>query len=411
MNLTICTFLKPEFDLGIIQKRDTLVIISWYDDKMETPMISNKVIKKVEERAAQNFKVTNVSDHLQDGSGENTIIPPIVSDVLRSHLDGSPRASLSYLPYKSHPQSSITERKVQNSPTSTSLSPLKSSKELAVHVKKLPSSSASQPRRPGRGRPPKDRSREPQSGPKITTPKKGAPALPLSTQNEVGGLDSQPKKRGRPKGWKFGMSYKDVKEGGEGDAKPSEPKKIRTGEPKRRGRPSRPLPPSVRDRYLRSNAEYIPFLCEWQRPAGRPCPAELQNMKTLRKHVYIVHGDEEPLVCRWGKCASESTPIQFSEQTEFQEHMEKAHFRSFVWHLGDGYQNDGISTLKRDADELPRYLFDGDGKQVTPSVTEQQFEDDQQYKERKRKLKRLLILQDENAPSEEDFTKQTLGIA
>ncbi|XDG03413.1 hypothetical protein ABKA04_003028 [Annulohypoxylon sp. FPYF3050] len=134
-------------------------------------------------------------------------------------------------------------------------------------------------------------------------------------------------------------------------------------------------------------------------------------MKTLRKHVDIVHGDEEPLVCRWGRCGARKNPIRFEDQKKFNEHMERAHFRSFVWHMGEGYQNDGISTLKRNSDGVPKYLFDKDGKQVTPSVTEQQFEDDQQYKERKRKLKRLLLLQEENAPFEEEYTKQTLGIA
>ncbi|KAI0885332.1 uncharacterized protein GGS22DRAFT_163445 [Annulohypoxylon maeteangense] len=345
---------------------------------------------------------TSVSNSLKEAGGN----APIISDISQPRLNGDPSTSLSHLSYQPQ-QNLIAESKAQTSPTTIPFSPPQYTK-LAVHIRSTSSPSPSQPRR---GRPPKDKSRQARSGPGSTIPGAAISSPLPSVGNEIGGASPQPKKRGRPRGWKPGMAYVDVKESGEESAKVTESKKPQSREAKRRGRPPRTLMPSARDRYLRTNAQYLSFRCEWRWSPGRTCPAELQNMKTLRKHVDLVHGDEEPLVCRWGRCGARKNPIQFSEQEKFDEHMEKAHFRSFVWYMGDGYQNDGISILKRNSDGLPRYLFDADGEQVTPSVTGQKFEDDQQYKERKRKLKQLLILQDENAPFDEEYTKQTLGIA
>ncbi|KAI2471746.1 hypothetical protein F4781DRAFT_75954 [Annulohypoxylon bovei var. microspora] len=372
--------------------------------KPGTAVVDNNVMEEIE-AGAQKANATNVPSDLKEVR-ENAIILPITSDIFQPRLNSGPRTSVSHLSYQPQ-QNTITEPKAQSLPATTSLSPSQHTK-LAVHIRPASSSSPSQPRR---GRPPKDKGREVQPGSKPTAPGKIGPGSLPSTENEARGTSPQPKKRGRPKGWKPGMAYVDVKEGNGESAKPTEPTKNQSREVKRRGRPPRALLPPGRERYLRSNAKYVSFSCEWRWSPGRKCPAELQNMKTLRKHVHVVHGDEEPLVCRWGRCGVRKNPIQFSRQAKFKEHIEKVHLRSFVWHMGEGYQNDGISTLKRDADGLPKYLFDKDGKQVTPSVTEQQFEDDQQYKERKRKLKQLLIQQDENAPFEEEYTKQTLGIA
>ncbi|KAI0833006.1 hypothetical protein F5Y06DRAFT_280960 [Hypoxylon sp. FL0890] len=365
-------------------------------------MVDNHTMETVEARATHERKSKSESDDSGDELAQDAIIPPI-PDVHQPRLNTSPRASLSS---QSNQQHSIGERKVQGPPT-VSLSPLQPKQKLAVHIRSSPVSSPSRPRR---GRPPKDRSREVQSAPE-TTP--AASSVLSFSQNEASGSSSQPKKRGRPKGWKPGMSYTDTTENSSANAKTREPKKDQAGEQKRRGRPPRAPLPSARDQYLQTNAKFLPFLCEWKCSSGKTCPAELQNMKTLRKHVFLVHGEDEepPLICRWGKCAGRNTPIEFAGQTEFEEHMEKDHFRSVVWYMGDGPKNDGIWTLKRSADELPSYLFDEDGNQVTPSVQEQQFEDDQQYKERRRKLKRLLFLNNENAPTDEEYTRQTLGLA
>lgn len=148
------------------------------------------------------------------------------------------------------------------------------------------------------------------------------------------------------------------------------------------------------------------FGCEWHAkdPSGGPirCPAELQNMETLRRHVFLVHGDAHTLVCRWGKC-SHAQPVVFADEEAFRKHVEEAHFRSYVWHMGDGIQNKGISTLRQDADKLPLYLFDSDGNLVTPSVKNQQFEDTKGMLERKKKLREIQRLAQENAPDESEF--------
>lgn len=352
---------------------------------------------------------TTAPDGSEDELIQNATVPNIMSDIHQPHLNSSPREPLSHQSHQSHHQISIREQKVQGPPTLVSPSPFQSRQKLAVHIRSSPIPSPSHRRR---GRPPKDRSLEVQSGPE-TTP--AASSVPSSTQNELEGSSPQQKKRGRPKGWRPGMSYTDAIEGSKANTKPREPrepKKDQTGEQKRRGRPPRALPPSARDQYLQTDAKYLPFLCEWKGSSGKTCPAELQNMKTLRRHVFIIHGEDEepPLVCLWGKCAGKNTPIKFPGQTEFEEHMEREHFRSFVWYMGDGYNNEGISTLKRDADGLPKYLFDESGNQVTPSIRDQVFEDDQQHKERRRKVKRLLLLSNENAPTDEEYTRQTLGL-
>ncbi|KAI1418280.1 hypothetical protein F5Y13DRAFT_151017 [Hypoxylon sp. FL1857] len=370
-------------------------------------MVDSNMMEGIEVGATHEDSSMGHSDGSEDGLSRNAIIPPIMSGVVQPRLNDSPRQSLSH---QSHQQNSMTEQKVQSGLSTLSLSPLQPRQRLAVHIRSSPVSSPSQPRR---GRPRKDRSQEVQSGHE-TTP--AASSAPSSTHGGIAGSSAQPKKRGRPKGWRPGIGYTNATEGSKANTKPKEtrePKKDQTGEQKRRGRPPRALPPSARERFLRSNAKYLPFLCEWKLPSGRSCPAELQNMKTLRKHVFLVHGEDEepPLICRWGKCAGRNTPIEFVGQTEFEEHMEKEHFRSFVWHMGDGCNNDGISTLKRDADGLPKYLFDEHGNQVTPSIRDQEFEDEQQYKERKRKVRRLLLLSNENAPTDEEYTRQTLGLA
>ncbi|KAI0131083.1 hypothetical protein F4814DRAFT_404767 [Daldinia grandis] len=360
-----------------------------------------------ESNATRSFQaLTSVSRNLNDELGEDVTIPPVISDIQQPSQNTSLKAPLPFFPNQ---QNLAREQKVQESSTIVSASPLQPISQLAVHIRSSALSSPSHTRQGqsiGTNQEP-----QPRRDPPIARGNVSVVLPSASVQHGIEGTNLQPKKRGRPKGWrKAGNSYADKREGDTVNAKSNVPRKDPSKEPKRRGRPPRDPIPSVREWYLRSNVEYVPFLCEWRRSLEHPCPAELQNMKTLRRHVFLVHGDEDPLVCQWGKCVARDTPIHFATQTEFEEHMEKVHFRSFVWHMGDGYQNEGIATLKRDADELPEYLFDADGNQVTPSITEQRLEDDQQYKERKRKLRRLLVQQDENALTEEEYTRQTLGL-
>jgi hypothetical protein len=220
------------------------------------------------------------------------------------------------------------------------------------------------------------------------------------------------KGRGRPKGWKPGMSYAEMR--GKDPKRKHAHRDPNGGEPKRRGRPAKGPTLTPRENYLRSNPKYIPFLCEWRDTPDQEghCPAELQNMDTLRKHVYVVHGDAEPLVCRWAKCGTKPSLPEFRDEKGFEEHVESEHFRSFVWHMGDGHQNKGIKLLRdaQDSNRLPAYLYKDD-IQVTPSVRDQKFEDELTRRERRRKLKRLLIQKDENAPDEELYLAQLLGQA
>ncbi|KAI2642265.1 hypothetical protein GGS21DRAFT_501728 [Xylaria nigripes] len=186
-------------------------------------------------------------------------------------------------------------------------------------------------------------------------------------------------------------------------------------DPKRRRRPAE-SPDSVRERYLESEPDYIPYKCEWDTSKNPNqekltiCPAELHNIDTLRRHVYYIHADADQLVCRFSSCKTQNPPLVFESDEEFENHMEKKHFAAYLWHLGDGYQNSGTQMTKKKSNELPAYLFDKQGNQVTPSVTIQQVESELELKKRKRKLKILLDEQNENAPSEEEWMRQMLGI-
>lgn len=172
----------------------------------------------------------------------------------------------------------------------------------------------------------------------------------------------------------------------------------RGGIPKRRGRRPGPMAGPPRATYERLRPKFISFLCEWE-----GCPAELQNLETLRKHVFVVHGRSD--TCRWGKCARAVPPRSFPHREAFQRHMEDAHLVPFSWHVGDGPQNTSsvarVARDKGDPDHLPDYLFDEDGNQVTPSVVNQEFENEDDRKLRRRRLHRLILQRERNAPEEE----------
>ncbi|KAF3025805.1 hypothetical protein E8E14_014627 [Neopestalotiopsis sp. 37M] len=187
---------------------------------------------------------------------------------------------------------------------------------------------------------------------------------------------------------------------------------------KRRGRPPKAPALSVRDIYLQTKPKFISFSCEWHDPQLHPaiesgkCPAELQNMETLRRHVLFVHNYESgSFVCKWGKCASETKPVLFDDEQAWTSHMELKHLTPYSWHMGDGVQNRGIEELKNSTDPevLPRYLFSDDGQQVTPSIRDQQFDDLQATMDRKRMLSDIRRQAEENAPTEMEHRLQLLG--
>ncbi|KXJ96586.1 hypothetical protein Micbo1qcDRAFT_155165 [Microdochium bolleyi] len=240
-------------------------------------------------------------------------------------------------------------------------------------------------------------------------------------------------KRGRPKGWKPGMSYSAIR----GNPPPNKtPGEKGSGPGLPRGRkPGATIGTTIRREYLRSKAEFAPFVCEWLEQNGQPCPAELHNLDTLRKHVFLVHisdnegspedthndhhgkGEAEhedrkhtPQICRWAKCGRQDPPRLYDSEDALDDHME-AHLNSISWHVGDGHQNRGIASVKQEMATATAYLFGKDGSQITPSIKDQTIESDQQRKDRKRRLRYLEMQRDENAPDEEEFLQQTLGAA
>jgi hypothetical protein len=184
--------------------------------------------------------------------------------------------------------------------------------------------------------------------------------------------------------------------------KPKKP----TGEHKPRARPGRKPAPTPRQLYLKLNPHFISFRCEWEN-----CPAELQNLETLRKHLLIVHGrppstttsSPKPITCKWAACPSASFPSLPS----FTTHLETAHLLPHLWHAGDGPRNTTTATTTNNPPPpLPSYLFNAQGDQVTPSITTQQLENDDDRKRRQARIQRVLLLRDRHAPEEPEYTER-----
>lgn len=201
--------------------------------------------------------------------------------------------------------------------------------------------------------------------------------------------------RGRPKGWKPGMKYSTMRghapKSGTTQAKP---KSEGPGVIKRRGRPPKKPSPPPEAVYRGLKAEFLAYLCEWS-----GCKAELHNLDTLRKHVYLVHGKGEK--CLWGACTARDIPREFLKREDFEAHMEEEHLVPMGWHVGDGPSNDMKMATKRKDDGIPDFLRDTNGQQVTPSVRDQEVEDHATWKANRRKLAELLKQRDENLPSDE----------
>ncbi len=122
-------------------------------------------------------------------------------------------------------------------------------------------------------------------------------------------------------------------------------------------------------------------------------------MDTLRRHVTAVHGRYAE--CGWGKCATQNSRPQLLTTAEFEEHMEDAHLTPYQWHMGDGCQNT-FAAPHDDSKNMPPYLLDKNGNQVTPSIRGQELEDLVTYRENRRRLRQMLAQRDANAPFEDE---------
>ncbi|KAK4180341.1 hypothetical protein QBC36DRAFT_320380 [Triangularia setosa] len=256
---------------------------------------------------------------------------------------------------------------------------------------------------------------------------------PVSNTTDPTNDTPQPKKRGRPKGWRPGQDYSTSTPGATpgskvkkpsgrppGSGKPGRPpgKFKPKGEP--RGKPGRKPTPTARQVYLKLNPRFPVFICEW-----KGCPAQLHNLETLRKHILIVHGqpsisppssssssisvdnrsDDGLIVCKWSTCLSSPTP-RF--ENDFRIHVEEAHLIPFAWHCGDGPQNTSCNPQPQITPQLPKYLFDEEGRQVTPSVEDQQIETEDDRKRRYARINALIERRDQNAPDEPEYEPEQM---
>ncbi|GAB0135440.1 hypothetical protein EsDP_00003778 [Epichloe bromicola] len=233
-----------------------------------------------------------------------------------------------------------------------------------------------------------------------TAPQPSFVPTPMSTSPPKPTLTPASSGKGRPKGWKPGMSYSAMrgKTPQTYNKKPRQPRQARVNAPplvwgRRAGRPPKPRSPTPWELYHKSNMQFMTFLCEWSE-----CKAELHNVDTLRRHVHFVHGRRHaPSACRWGQCKTTG----FTNAQDWHSHLDQAHFTPFRWHMGDGPRNtsDVLAGLPDGSqDDLPDYLRGSDGQQVTPSIKDQQLEDFVTWRENRRKLKKLLVLRDSNLP-------------
>ncbi|KAL2137980.1 hypothetical protein VTI28DRAFT_7693 [Corynascus sepedonium] len=238
----------------------------------------------------------------------------------------------------------------------------------------------------------------------------------------------QPNNRGRPAGWRRGHgSYAAMRAGlRPGSSTPLSTSKKPPSEQKITRRPRKKSTSTARQIYLTLNPHFISFRCEWEN-----CPAELQNVDTLRKHLLVVHGrpsaassttatSSQPLPCKWSNCTTAPLPSHDS----FSAHIEKAHLLPYLWHTGDGPRNSTPSprfcTLAVPTREprttmtehpIPKYLLDPhSGEQVTPSVAGQRVEGKDERRRRQARLNRVLAQRDQNAPAEPEYSPRELEV-
>ncbi|KAL2110291.1 hypothetical protein VUR80DRAFT_1401 [Thermomyces stellatus] len=237
-------------------------------------------------------------------------------------------------------------------------------------------------------------------------------AQPRSGTSTPGGKSGN---KGRPKGWRPGMSYAAVRNFGPEIAakfarldsarqpqgataklastesgRRERKKRAAAPEPgtqaikKTRVRSSRSSPPTSPGTapikiYLGLEIKSVPYMCEW-----KDCKSELHNLSTLEKHVRVVHCRGKRKECLWRKCADART--RFDTDEELDEHLRRAHFIPYAWHYGDGPKiSFGTPPI---SPGLPRYLYDArTRKQVTESIQEQVVEDEKTRKDREQWLR------------------------
>lgn len=155
--------------------------------------------------------------------------------------------------------------------------------------------------------------------------------------------------------------------------------------------------PPPREVYLALQPTFTRFLCEW---AG--CKADLHNMDTLRRHVATVHlKSQRQQACLWSTCAKNSSTRPANGKS-LVEHLEQAHLVPMSWHVGDGPKNSWDWSTRNDGhnENIPDFLKDKDGNQVTPSTRDQEIEDLLTYRNNRRRLKELIMRRDENLESQ-----------
>ncbi|EAA27238.1 hypothetical protein GE21DRAFT_3218 [Neurospora crassa] len=298
--------------------------------------------------------------------------------------------------------------------------------------------------------------------PNYVPPKVQPPPFPIPDIPAPVPLVNPTKKRGRPFGWRPGLSYAAMRGNPVPPPRPKVPKQPKApSEVKRRGRPPKKPHELPREIFSKLTPRYIRFLCEWE-----GCPAELHNFETLRKHVLVVHGDyrqphqhhllsareqpQEPKTCKWASChskrlQSELPPLTLPTRSHFEAHVNESHLIPFLWHVGDGPRNTSIESPLSEKpltitsalpsqplssssishldvttttttnttttstaiklQPLPPYLFDTSGNQVTPSVRDQLYENDDDKRRRRVRLERVHFLRDENAAPEPVYTQ------
>ncbi|KAK2001271.1 hypothetical protein LX36DRAFT_653470 [Colletotrichum falcatum] len=252
---------------------------------------------------------------------------------------------------------------------------------------------------------PQFRKSAPQAAPDVSLAK---PALPTATIDEPDasspGTDPlpPPRKRGRPKGFQPNRAGTETLQD---ESRATGPRKLRPDRPKtgamyagkRRGRPPKAPSPQPRTIYEGLNPHFNVFICEW-----KGCSAELHNFATLRKHVVVVHARTEPFACQWAQCAEQpQRPAHsFPTSADLRAHLEDSHMLPIAWQVGDGPQVSFKRYATDDGAELPGYLFDKEGHQITPSIRDQKEEDFYTWRNNRRRLKDLLLLRDQNMPSE-----------
>ncbi|KAG6367623.1 hypothetical protein INS49_001816 [Diaporthe citri] len=95
--------------------------------------------------------------------------------------------------------------------------------------------------------------------------------------------------------------------------------------------PPRTPSPTPREIYNRTRPKFIQYSCEWN-----GCKASLKDLKTLKKHIHIVHAKEarDTLCCGWGSCVT-NTPRAYESPEDLENHFEIFHLEPLKWSLGD----------------------------------------------------------------------------